>query len=88
MQVEALVTHVGGSVDAVAVQGRTQGNGRERLRFAACEQSTTVRARKHVRLAPNGADFGSAAAVEAGSVFKNLVAHRVVLYLVVVHLGE
>ena len=88
VQVEALVTHEGGGVNAVAVEGRTQGDGRERLRFAAREQGATVGAGEHVGFAPDGANFGGAAAVEAGTVFQNLVAHGVVLYLVVVHLGQ
>ena len=88
VQVEALVAHKGGGVDAVAVQRRTQGNRGKRLGFAAREQGATVGARKHVSFAPNGANFGGRAAVKALSVLQDLVAHGVVLYLVVVHLGQ
>ena len=88
VQVKALVAHKGGGVNAVAVQSSAQGNGRKRLRFSAGEQGTSVRTRKHVSLAPNRADFGSGSSVEALAVLKNLIPHRLVLYLVVVNLGE
>ena len=88
VQVKALVTHKGGGVNAVAVQGGSKRNGSKRLRFAAGEQGTSVRTRKHVSLAPNRADFGSGSSVEALAVLKNLIPHCLVLHIMVVNLGE
>ena len=65
------------------VEFRAERYGRQRLRLAAGEEPRTVRRGQVVRLAPDGADFIRAAAVEALALVEDHVAHRFLLHVVV-----
>ena len=81
----ALVEHV---VDYLLVVGGAEGDGDEGLCLAAGEDGGSVGAGQVVHLAPDGANLGGLAAVEADALVEHTAAHGLFLHVVVVALDH
>ncbi len=75
-------------VDNLLVAGSAEGNGRERLRLAAREDSGAVRSWQGADFAPDGTDVSGLAAVQTLALIEDSAAHSLFLHVVVVSVHQ
>ena len=85
---EAHVAAVEDIVHELLVELRAEGDGGQGLCLATREDAASVRAGQGADLAPDGADVGGAATVEADAFVEDATAHSVALHVVVVAVHE
>ncbi len=77
----ALIEHV---VDDFLIEGGSEGGGDESLGLASGEYRGSVGTGEIIHLAPDGADLGGLAAVEADTLVEHAAAHGLLLHIVIV----
>ena len=88
MEVEILLVTERYSVHFVRVEARSQSDRTQCLGLTAGEDGRSVRHGQHVDCAPDGADFGGLAAIQADAFVQNKTADGVALHIVVIQFGQ